>query len=267
MANRPLALVTGASSGIGLEFAKQLAQAGHDLVLVARRKERLDSLAAALSKEHGASSEVLVADLSTDAGIAATEARAAKGDLALLVTNAGTSRYKPFAELEPAAIDELVQLHVRGATRLARAAIAPMVARGSGALINVASLLALSGTVPPVPMPFRAVYAGAKAYLLAFSQTLSHEVAGRGVKVQALLPGLVETEFHDDMPAAAKAHLPPGMSPVDVVAASLAALARGEVVCIPAMDDPALFETIGEAQRAALGVARNTKRAARYATK
>src|SRR4051812_46726230 len=113
---RPIALITGASSGIGLEFARRLAAEGHDLVLVARRKDRLDALAAELKKDHGASCEVLVADLASDAGMQATERRCAKGDLALLINNAGVSHYMPFAELSPEKIDALLRLHVSGPT-------------------------------------------------------------------------------------------------------------------------------------------------------
>ena len=262
--SRPLALVTGASSGIGLAFAQQLAASGHDLVVVARRKERLDALAASVAKEHGAKAEVLVADLASEAGTAAVEARLARRDVDLLVNNAGVSRYRPFLQLEPAMIDELVRLHVLGTTRLARAALPSMVEKKRGGVINVASLLALSGTVPPSPLPHRAVYAASKAYLLAFTQQLAFELAGTDVRAQVLLAGLVDTEFHDDM-GPAKAHLPPRMKPSDLVQASLLALARNEVVCAPAVADASVFERVGEAQRAVFGSARMTELAPRYA--
>ncbi len=258
---RPIALVTGASSGIGRCYARRLAADGHDLVVVARRKDRLEALATELAQT-GAKTEVLIADLATREGVAAVERRCATGDLALVINNAGVSRYKPFVELEPAAIDELTQLHVVGPTRIARAALAPMVARGSGALINVASLLSLSGTLPPGQLPFRAVYAAAKAYLLAFTQQLAHEVTAQGVRAQVVLPGIVETEFHDDM-GDAKSHLK-GMQPEDVVQASLAALAAGEVVCIPPLPDPAAFEAVGKAQLGVFPSARSTELPPRY---
>ncbi len=264
MATRPLALVTGASSGIGLSYAERLAKDGYDVVLVARRKERLDALADRMKKEHGASCEVLVADLASEAGALAVEARVKKGDLALVVNNAGVSRYKAFAELEPEAIDELVRIHVHGPTRITRAALPTMIAKKSGAVVNVASMLALSGTIPPSPLPQRAVYAGCKAYLLAFTQTLSHELKDKGVRVQVLLPGVVETEFHDDM-GPAKSHLPPGMKAPEVVQASLAALEKNEVVCIPPLEDYGLFQKLGEEQRATFGAAFTTKLATRYA--
>src|SRR3954451_11295358 len=169
---RPIALVTGASAGIGQSFAVALARSGHDLVLVARRRERLESLAARLREEHGASSEVLVADLARPEGVDLVVRRAAAGPLALVVNNAGFGGYRPFVELEPTVADELLSVHVRAAVQISRAALPGMVARNEGGIINVASLLALSGTVPPTNfMPFRAVYAGAKAFLLAFTQT------------------------------------------------------------------------------------------------
>jgi short-subunit dehydrogenase len=264
MSKNPVALVTGASSGIGLAFAERLASDGYDVVLVARRKARLDALAQKIDKELGKTAEVLVADLATAEGTKAVEGRIGRGDLALLVNNAGVHRYAPFASIGPNAIDELVRLHVLGATRFVRAALPAMLERGSGAVINVASLLALSGTAPPVPLPYRAVYAGAKAYLLAFSQTLSHEVAGKGVRVQVLLPGIVETEFHDDLGPEVKARLRPAMKAEDVVQASLASLTKGEVVCIPPLEDAAVFEKIGEAQRAALASGRTAALAPRY---
>jgi short-subunit dehydrogenase len=263
MSNRPLALVTGASSGIGLAFAERLAKDGHDVVIVARRKERLVALAERLRVEHKASSEVLVADLASVEGLAAVEKRCARGDLSLLVNNAGVGRYKPFATLEPGAIDELVRIHIHGPTRLVRAVLPGMIQLKGGAVVNVASLLALSGTLPPSPMPHRAVYAGAKAYLLAFTQTLSHEVGPQGVRVQVLLPGIVETEFHDDL-GPNRGGLPPGMKAHDVVQASLVALEKGEVVCIPPLEDASVFERVGESQRGALGAARSGKLASRY---
>jgi short-subunit dehydrogenase len=263
MSTLPIALITGASSGIGRAFAERLAKGGHDLVLVARRKERLDALASALRKDHGSTCEVLVADLASEAGLAAVERRAGLGDVALLVNNAGVSRYRPFATLPPEAIDELVRLHVLGTTRLARAALPSMIERKHGAIINVASLLSVSGTLPLVPLPPRAVYASAKAYLLAFSQLLAGEVGPNGVRVQALLPGVVATEFHDDMPEA-KSKLPPAMTAEDVVTASLSALAAGEVVCIPPLEDAAFFDRIGEAQRGVFGSVRSSALAGRY---
>jgi short-subunit dehydrogenase len=129
-------------------------------------------------------------------------------------------------------------------------------------VINIASLLALSGSVPPTPLPYRATYAGAKAFMMTFTQALAGELADTGVRVQVCLPGVVATEFHSvqgmDMSRR------PRMAAADVVTASLAAFARGEVVCVPALDDPSPLERLAEAERAVLGSAFTPTLARRY---
>jgi short-subunit dehydrogenase len=157
---RPTALITGASSGLGAGYARRLAEQGYDLVLVARRRDRLESLAGELRSANGARSEVLAADLVEPEGFAAVRARAGRGDLEVLINNAGFAGYRPFVELDPELADDLVRLHVRVPTLLTRAALPHMVRRRSGAVIKLASLLAVSGTIPANPMPYRAVYAG-----------------------------------------------------------------------------------------------------------
>jgi uncharacterized protein len=175
------------------------------------------------------------------------EARVAGEEVTLLVNNAGFGGYHPFASIEPGVIDDLIDIHVRAVTRLTRAALPGMIHRGKGAIVNIASLLALSGALPPTPLPHRATYAGAKAYMLAFTQALAGEVKGTGVQVQVCLPGRVDTEFHK-LQGMDTSALPPPMTAPDVVAASLAALDRGEVVCIPALADASLFEGLTETQ-------------------
>jgi short-subunit dehydrogenase len=248
----PRALVTGASAGIGVAYAEQLSAMGYDLVLVARRRERLEAVAKRLGR-----AEVVVADLWH--GLKAVEEAAAGVDL--LVNNAGFGGYGRFATLEARVSDELIAVHVSAVTRLSRAALPKMVERGSGGIINVASLLALSGTLPVDPLPARAVYSGCKAFMLAFTQTLAQELGGTGVTVQCCLPGRVATEFHTSqgMPV-----VPGAMSAEDVVTASLAALARRELVCIPGLDDAAMFDRVGEAQRAVLATANRQELAQRY---
>ena len=247
-AGRPRALVTGASAGLGAEFAARLAHQGHDLILVARRRDRLDDLAGRLQRDAGVQADVICADLTDAAGLAEVEARAASdGALSLLVNNAGFAGYHPFSSLDPKVIDDLIDIHIRAVARLSRAALPGMIARGKGAIINVASLLSLASTLPPNPLPHRATYAGAKAFMLAFTQCLAGELAGSGVQMQICLPGRVATEFlaghHID-----KSKLPPEMTAEDVVTASLTALARNETVCIPGLGDPALFAKLSEAQ-------------------
>ena len=261
---KPLALVTGASAGIGQSFAEQLAAAGHDLIVVARRRDRLEGLAARLRAAHGAQAEVLVADLGSPAGVDAVAARAAEAPLDLLINNAGFGGYRRFADLDPKVADELLSVHVRAVVQVTRAALPGMVARGKGGVITVASLLSLSGAAPPnAPLPPRVVYAGAKAFQLTFTQVLAAELAGTPVRVSVCLPGVVKTEFHE-VQGIDTSKMPPRMVPEDVARAALSALAKGELVCVPGLEDPAPLGQIEDAQRAALAAARNVQLATRY---
>lgn len=248
MSMRPCALVTGASSGIGMVYSERLARSGYDLVLAARRRDRLDELAERLRRDHGVQAHVICADLSDPQALAEVAKRAAGNEaLTLLVNNAGFAGYQPFVSIDPNIIDDLIDVHIRAIAHLSRAALPSMTRRGNGAIINIASLLALSSTLPPNPLPFRATYAGAKAFIVAFTQALAGELGGTGVRVQVCLPGRVNTEFHTAH-GIDTSKLPPAMTADDVVTASLAALARDEVVCIPALADPALYEDLTEQQ-------------------
>ncbi len=250
--SRPVALVTGASSGIGAAFAERLARDGYDLILVARRRDRLEALAKRLRGETGAEAEPLVADLANAGALSQVEDRLAGDErLTLLINNAGFGGYRPFVELDPKIADELIAVHISAVTRLTRAALPGMVHRGKGDVINVASVLALSGALPPNPLPYRAVYAGAKAFMLAFTEALSGELDQSGVRVQACLPGLVDTGYHA-LVGRDTSKMPPMMQAADVVTASLAALARGEVVCVPGLDDASLLERLADIRRTAL---------------
>jgi short-subunit dehydrogenase len=244
---RPRALVTGASS-IGAAFAERLSRKGHDLVLVARRRGRLEGLAERLRRDTGIEADVICADL-TDAGaLAEVEARVAGDEaLDLLINNAGFGGYQPFASIDPRVLDNLIDIHVRAVTRLTRAALPGIIRRGAGGIVNISSLLALSGTMPPNPLPYRATYAAAKAYMLTFTQAIAGELNGTGVVIQVCLPGRVSTEFHTSQ-GIDISKMPPMMTANDLVTASLAALARGEVVCVPALADTTLLDRIAEAQ-------------------
>ena len=255
---RPRALVTGASAGIGTAFAEQLVRDGYDVVLVARRRDRLDALAARLGH-----AEVLSADLADPAGLAAVEERVASDEaLTLVVNNAGFGAYRPFVQLDAATLDALMDLQVRAVARLTRAALPGMLRRKQGGIINVASLLALAGTLPTNPLPPRATYAGCKAFVLAFTQTLAGELVGTGVRVQVCLPGLVATEFHTVQ--GMDTSRVPRMTAADVARAALSGLALGEVVCVPGLEDAALLEAIGGAQRAVMRSANRPELAKRY---
>jgi len=249
---RRRALVTGASSGIGTAFAERLAREGHDLILVARRHDRLEGLAERLRRDFGARADAMCADLTDPGALAKVEARVTGDDaLALLVNNAGFGSYKPCASIDPSGIDDLIDIHVRAVTRLTRAALPGMIRRGAGGIINISSVYALSGTLPPNPLPHRATYTGSKAFMLAFTQALGGELSGTGVKVQVCLPGRIKTEFHTSQ-GIDITKLPPMMSADDFVTASLAGLMENEVVCVPALADAAMFDRVAEAQVAVL---------------
>lgn len=243
------AIVTGASAGIGAVFARRLAERGHDLVLVARRRERLEALARDLHAERGVEVEVLVADLAQSVDVARVAERVGGQDVALLVNNAGINGYGPFQEVDPAVVAHTLAVNVTAPTLLARAALPGMLARAQGAIINVASLLAFASAVPPDPLPWRATYAGTKGFMVTFSRTLAAELAGTSVRVQVLCPGYTATEFHlssgtEPIAATAPAHQPRAMAAEDVVQASLVALDGGEVVCAPGVTDSRAVEQL-----------------------
>ncbi|MBI3153238.1 MAG: SDR family oxidoreductase [Chloroflexi bacterium] len=263
---RPRALVTGASSGIGTAFAERLAHDGYDLIIVARRRDRLESLAGQLQSSYSVHVEVLAADLSQSDGLRTVEKRAAEDSaLELLVNNAGFGGYMPFVELDPDKAEELINLQVLAVTRLTRAVLPGMIARERGSIINVSSRLAFSGSMGSSQLPKRATYAGTKAFINTFTQLLQSELEGTGVHVQALCPGVVQTEFHEQV-GIDSTRYPAGivMEPEDVVQASLAGLKLGEVICIPAMEDPGLLTQIQESERRFFELTRSGSAAERY---
>ncbi|MEU0683050.1 SDR family NAD(P)-dependent oxidoreductase [Streptomyces albogriseolus] len=180
------AVVTGASSGIGWEYATRLAARGWGLVLVARRAERLDVLAEEALKEGAAGIETLVADLGSPEDLSRVVERAADDDIDLVVNNAGINGYGPFAEVDAGLLTRVLNVNVVALTALTRAAVPGMPARGRGAVINVASLLAFAGDLPPDPLPRRAVYAGSKGYAVTFTRTPAAELAGTPLRVQVV---------------------------------------------------------------------------------
>jgi uncharacterized protein len=243
MGSQGTAVVTGASAGIGAAYAERLVAAGYDVVAVARRADRLADLAARLTGP-GGTVRPLVADLTRDDDRAEVAARVAADDVTLVVNNAGISGYGPFADRDPAVLGAVLALNVVAPTLLCRAALPGMLERGAGAVVNVASLLAFSGALPPDPLPHRATYAGTKGYLVTFTRTLAAELAGTPVRAQVVCPGLTATEFHLVHGAEPVPGREPrtsglgGMPAADVVTASLAALRTGETVCVPGLADP-----------------------------
>nr|WP_294810935.1 SDR family NAD(P)-dependent oxidoreductase [uncultured Sphingomonas sp.] len=232
MTTRPRALVTGASAGIGRNFAEHLARTGHDLVIVARREDRLRELAEELAAATQADVEVLAADLGSDAGAAAVAARIAAGGVDMLINNAGYATRGRVAELDPDALDAMLRVNILALSRLSAAAMKAMTAAGRGTIINIAS-----GTVF-MQMPGNAGYGASKNYVMAFTRHMQIEAAGTGVRVQLLVPGVIATDFHE-VAGNDLANFPPErvMQADDLVVASLRALEMDEPVCIPSLPE------------------------------
>lgn len=255
---RPIALVTGASTGIGAVYADRLARRGHDLVLVARDEARLAALAARLGPEAGVAVEVLRADLTDPADIARVEARLREdARIGLLVNNAGAALPGGFGAADPDAFDRLIRLNVTAATRLVGAVLPRFTAAGAGAIVNVASVLALA---PEIPL---GIYGATKAYMLALSQSLQAEVGPKGVYVQAVLPGATRTEIweHAGHPVETLAAV---MEVDDLVDAALVGFDRREAVTIPPLPDEAQWTAFNGARLAMLPNFAQSRSAARY---
>ena len=221
------ALVTGATAGLGAEFARQLAEEGHRVVLVARDAGRLAATAAELENRYGAATETIAADLTDDAGIAIVVARLTDParPVEILVNNAGIGLLRSFEDNDIAEEKRHLKLHVETAMELTHAALQGMLARQSGRIINVASVAAF--------LP-RGTYSAAKAWLLSFSRWANMAYAARGVRVTAVCPGFTHTEFHDRM-GMDKTVAPRWMwlEARQVVSESLADNAKGKAVSIP----------------------------------
>ncbi len=183
------ALITGASGGIGDALARELASAGHDLVLVARSEDTLRALATELAAKHSISADVLTADLGAAGAAAALVEQLAGRQIDILVNNAGFGDFGAFHQADAAKISQMVTLNVATLTDLARALLPDMVARGAGKVLNVASTAAF------MPGPLMAVYYATKAYVLSFSEAIAYELKSTGVTVTALCPGPVASGF------------------------------------------------------------------------
>jgi short-subunit dehydrogenase len=254
------ALVTGASSGIGAVYADRLAKRGFDLILVARNRDRLAALAHRLKAETGRSVETIAADLDDKAELARIETLLRTDTrITLLVNNAGIGATAPLLQADVEKMDAMIRLNVGVLTRLTYAAVPGFVARSGGTIINIASIVALS------PETLNGVYGGTKAFVLALSQSLQHELGDKGVRVQAVLPGAIATEFWDI--AGLPVHQLPSaivMSADDLVDAALAGLDQGEVVTIPSLPDKAEWDRYETMRRAMAGHLSSALPAPRY---
>lgn len=260
LSSKGTALITGASSGIGAVYADRLARQGYDLILVARSRGKLNALAKHLSDQTGRSVEVVAADLTNKADSLRVE-QILRNDasITLLVNNAGVGGVMPLLASPVDDMEAMVSLNVTALMRLAYAAVPGFVARGAGTVINIASIVAIA------PEILNGVYGGTKAFVLALSQSMQHELADKGVRVQAVLPGATATDFWSEAGNPVE-NLPQEivMSAEDMVDAALAGLAAGETVTIPGLHDGSQWDGY-EAQRKTLsGLFGNSVAAPRY---
>jgi len=257
------ALITGASTGIGAVYADRLAKRGYDLILVARNRNRLAILAHRLKVESGRSVEPLTADLNDKADLATVETvLRTSTSITMLVNNAGVAATTSLLTSDIDVMQEMIDLNVAALTRLTYAAVPGFVARGRGTVVNIASVVAIT------PESLNGVYGGTKAFVLAFSQSLQHELADKGIRVQAVLPGATATELWD------KAGLPVHQLPMAIVMsaeamvdAALAGLDQDEVVTIPALANKAEWDRFEAARRAMSGHLSRAVPAPRYNVK
>jgi len=245
---RPKALITGASSGIGKTYAQKLARRGHDLVLVARDQARLEQLAAELAGD-GAASEVIAADLTNSADVGRIEQVLEKDPaITFFLNNAGIATVTPLLHTPVDVIEKLIALNVTAATRLALAAGRAFVARKSGTIVNMASIVAFN------PERFNGVYSGSKAFMLALSHAMTRELTENGVTIQTVLPGAVRTEIWERAGTDVDTRLPPEriMDVDEMVDAALKGLEMGERITIPSLPNAQDLADV-EAARLKLG--------------
>jgi short-subunit dehydrogenase len=233
LSNLGTAVVTGASTGIGAVYADRLAKRGYDLILVARNQDRLLALAKRLTTETGRSVQTVAADLGNPADLARVEA-VLRDDAAItmLVNNAGVGAVAPLLNADVGKMTDMIALNVTALTRLTYAAVPAFVARNTGTIVNISSVVGIAAEM------LNGVYGATKAYVLSFSHSLVHELAGKGIRVQAVLPGATATEFwdiagfpHQKMDQGIVMHVN------DMVDAALAGLDQGELVTIPGLQE------------------------------
>ncbi|MDM0066079.1 SDR family oxidoreductase [Variovorax sp. J31P207] len=246
--SKPIALVTGASSGIGAIYADRLAKRGHDLILVARDVAKLSALAERIRSETGRHVELLPADLTARDDVRRVEQRLLSDErIELLVNNAGVGATSALIDSDPDRLEDMIQLNVTALARLTRAVAVGMARRGKGAIINIASIVAVA------PELLNGTYGGSKAFVLAFTQSLQHELGPKGIRVQAVLPGATSTDFWN-VAGTPVEHLPGEivMRAEEMVDAALAGFDQGELATIPSLPDLGDWERF-DAARKALG--------------
>lgn len=252
------ALITGASSGIGAVYARRLAAHGHDLVIVARATDRLNTLATELRNAHGVTIEVITADLIDEAQREPVlERLRSDPPIDILVNNAGAGLIGDFASADPTDMDKLLRLNVLVPILLASAVIGSMVGRGSGAIVNIASVLGL------LPEYSAKIYAATKSYVLTLSQSLAAEVSSKGVHIQAVVPAATRTEIYERA-GGDISKMPNVMEVEDLVDAALVGFDRKELVTIPPVPEASAWEAFEQARFALAQGFSNSEPAERY---
>ena len=259
LSTSPTTLITGASSGIGSLYAKRLAARGHALILVARRAERLEALAAELADEFGVTVRFVTADLTAEADISRLEQMLRSETVDMLVNNAGMGPIRSTVDMSDADAVATLSLNVAALMRLTRAVLPGMLARGTGTIVNVASVLAFGS------FPVTSLYSATKAFVLSYSQGIAQEVKGTDIFVQAVLPAGTVTEFYET------AGVPISnfdasvfMTAEQLVDAALLGLDRGEEVTLPSVHDLALWDAFEEARSNLFAGTQNGSPAPRY---
>lgn len=260
MNTQGVAVVTGASSGIGKVYADRFAKRGYDLLLVARRKDRLSELSKELQQKYGVKVDTLVADLTKKEDLEKVSTTIASNDkITVLVNNAGVAVVGPSAQIPIDDLDSQLDLNVRSVTHLSQAILPGFIKRNSGTLINIASVVAF------FTLPISSSYSASKAHVLLYTMGLRDELANTGVRVQAVLPASTSTEIWD-ISGVGLHNLNPEtvMTAENLVDAALAGLDQGETVTLPSVEDYSLWEAFDGA-RLKLAQATQTKRpASRY---
>jgi short-subunit dehydrogenase len=259
-ASKGTALITGASRGIGAVYADRLAKRGYDLILVARNDAALKTLSARLTSETGRSVASLRADLNDKADLAKVETTLRNDPtITMLVNNAGIASVAPLLSADVETMDDMIALNITALTRLTYAAAPAFVARGAGTIINIASIVGIS------PETLNGVYGATKAFVIALSHSLQHELAGKGLRIQAVLPAATATELwalaglpYQNLPASIV------MSAEDMVDAALVGLDQGELVTLPSLHDADEWTRFEAARRAISNRFGNSVPATRY---
>lgn len=257
---KPVAVVTGASAGIGAVYAQRLAERGYDLILVARRADRLKALSAKLDAAHGTTVEVVEADLTKDADVTRVENMLkANSAITLLVNNAGNSTLAPVAKTSEEDAAAMIALNVTALSRLTRAILPAFLDRNDGAIINVASVLSFHA------LPISAIYSGTKGYVMNFSRGLQQELAETNVRLQLVMPAATATELWDlsGVPLASL-NQATVMTSENLVDAALAGFDKGEDITLPSVADATLWDKFDEARSALFAATQTGEPAPRY---